>query len=185
MKQILAEILEGAVQSASVTPSDGPSIHAVKTEGPLGDVLKSLLPDSSTPPYVSTLTQLVSKKYQLILAYIHYGDQLRSFARDGIFGHFQEHLDEERDQLYQLNKKLTALGSDAPCAPEQVPPVQLNDLKALFSSLQKLELESVQLWSQLFQQTSDDVALNGMAQAYATECQGHADDMARYLRSCE
>lgn len=130
-----------------------------------------------------TLVQLVNKKYQIILAYIHFGDQLRAMFRDGVFHHFQEHLDEERAQLYQLNKKITALGGDAPCQPEPVPCVPLADARAMIAAVLQLETESVELWSALFHQTSHDVALNGMAQAYATECQGHADDMKRYLRS--
>jgi len=128
---------------------------------------------------------LASKKYQLILAYIHYGDQLRAMYRDGIYDHFQEHLEEERAQLYQINKKITAMGSDAPCEPEPVPCVPLNDARAIFKVVLEIEEASVRLWSELFHQTDDDVALNGMAQNYATECKGHADDLRRYLRSCE
>lgn len=132
---------------------------------------------------LALLKKLVSKKYQLILAYIHYGDQLRAMFRDGVFAHFQEHLDEERAQLYQLNKKITALGGDASCSPSPVPEVELADTQGILKAVLAMETESVEMWSELFRQTSSDVALNGMAQNYATECQGHADDMRRYLRS--
>jgi ferritin len=135
--------------------------------------------------HVEVLKQLSSKKYQLILAYIHYGDQLRAMYRDGIYEHFKEHMKEERAQLYEINKKITAMGSDAPCTPGPVPPVPLDNARAIFKSLLSIEEESVSLWSKLFHETDDDVALNGMAQTYATECRGHADDLRRYLRSCE
>lgn len=208
MKQILASILGGSFTSTTVKHPGEPAIHAVKTEGPLGDMLKSLVPASPTSSmlgsflpethgecstcccspccceHVEILKKLASKKYQLILAYIHYGDQLRAMYRDGIYEHFQEHLDEERAQLYQINKKITALGSDAPCEPGVVPQVPLESARAIFMALLPIEEESVRLWSTLFHQTDDDVALNGMAQAYATECKGHADDLRRYLRSC-
>ena len=85
----------------------------------------------------------------------------------------------------QINKKITAMGDDAPCEPGPVPPVPLNDARAIFKTILAIEEESVSLWSELFHQTDDDVALNGMAQTYATECRGHADDLRRYLRSCE
>lgn len=209
MKQTLASILGGSFTSTTVKRPGEPAIHAVKTEGPLGDMLKNMVPESSTssllgsllPPshdecstccaspccceHVEILKKLSSKKYQLILAYIHYGDQLRAMYRDGIYEHFQEHLEEERAQLYQINKKITAMGSDAPCTPGPVPPVPLDNARAIFKTLLPIEEESVSLWSKLFHETEDDVALNGMAQAYATECKGHADDLRRYLRSCE
>jgi hypothetical protein len=163
-----------------------PEIHDVKTEGPLGDELRSIFErESAGSPCCELLKRLSSKKYQLILAYIHYGDQLRAFFRDGIFAHFQEHLDEERAQLYQINKKITAMGGDAPCEPLPIPSVPMNDAAAMMRALRSMEQESMELWSELFRQTDDDVALNGMAQNYATECQGHADDLTRYLRSCE
>lgn len=212
MKQTLASILGGSLTSATIKRPGEPAIHAVKTEGPLGHLLKSMVPETSTSSmlgsllpmggheepccstctcnpcccqHVELLKKLAAKKYQLILSYIHYGDQLRAMYRDGIYEHFQEHLDEERAQLYQINKKITAMGDDAPCDPGPVPTVPLNDARAIFKTILSIEEESVRLWSELFHQTDDDVALNGMAQTYATECKGHADDLRRYLRSCE
>lgn len=204
MKTKTADHLMGALHSTTIMRPGQPAIHAVKTEGPLGDLLKSFLPSSGSLtsmapkldlggivddacgcPHMDLLKKIAGKKYQLILAYIHYGDQLRAMYRDGIYDHFQEHLEEERAQLYQLNKKITALGGDAPCDPEPVPCVPLNDARAIFRAVLQIEEASVQLWSELFRKTPDDVALNGMAQTYAQECQGHADDLKRYLRSCE
>lgn len=212
MKQTLARILGGSLTATTVKRPGSPAVHAVKSEGPLGDVLKDMVPgpsassllesllpsegcsDACCPTcncspccceHVETLKKLSSKKYQLILAYIHYGDQLRAMYRDGLYEHFKEHMKEERAQLYEINKKITAMGSDAPCCPGPVPPVALNDARAVLHALLQIEQESIKLWSSLFHQTDDDVALNGMAQAYATECQGHADDLKRYLRSCE
>lgn len=150
-------------------------IHGVKTAG--DGVVRSagLLP---------RLLSLAQMKYTLVVAYIHYGDQLRAFARDGVFAHFNEHLDEEREQLYQLHKKITALGGTAKPKLESVEWVTtLNEPRSVFAHLQSLEQNAVTRWAALFNETSKDVALNGWAQNYAIECQGHADDMARYLRS--
>ena len=211
MDSKLANALMGALHSTTVKRPGAPAIHAVKTEGALGGMLRGMIPGGDEEHHdlgsildgaladkgggecegecggccCCLLKDLSGKKYQLILAYIHYGDQLRAMYRDGIYDHFQEHLEEERAQLYQINKKITALGSDAPCQPGPVPPVALNDARAIFHALLQIEMESVRLWSALFHKTQDDVALNGMAQTYATECQGHADDLKRYLRSCE
>ena len=198
MKTSLSEILETAVNEISGKKAVEPELHGVKGQLDLNGLapealgfpkdldLRSLISnkEKSFEPLV-ILQKLSSKKYQLILAYIHYGDQLRTLFRDGIYAHFQEHLEEERAQLYQLNKKITALGADAPCCPDPVPATCLNDAKAVLSNLLAMETESVTLWSDLFRETTHDVALNGMAQNYATECQGHVDDMKRYLRSCE
>jgi bacterioferritin (cytochrome b1) len=199
MNNPLTHSLSGTLMSSTLKRPGEPAVHAVKTEGPLGDLLKRLIPESGGHAglgsivdeccegsgTIEILNELAGKKYQLILAYIHYGDQLRAMYRDGIYEHFQEHLEEERAQLYQINKKVTALGGDAPCCPGPVPTVALNDARAMFHALMQIEEESVRLWSSLFHQTDDDVALNGMAQTYATECQGHTDDLKRYLRSCE
>lgn len=131
------------------------------------------------------LQNLVPAKYTLIAAYIHYGDQLQSFSRDGLFKHLNEHLDEEREQLYQIHKKIVALGSGTKPSLDKVDwrSATLSDTRAVLAHLQKLEDASVALWNALFRCASDDVALNGLAQNYATECQGHSDDLARYLRS--
>lgn len=133
--------------------------------------------------HVPCLQAILSKKYALLLAYIHYGDQLRAFCRDGIYQHFQEHIKEERDAIYQLNKKITALGGDAVVAPEPVPTVPLDQPRAVFEAVLALEQAVVALWSDLFRKTADDVALNAMAQDGALVDQQHADDMRRYLRS--
>ena len=147
--------------------------HAVKSA--------SKAPETSN---LDRLKELARHKYALIITYIHLGDQLRDKARDGIYAHFNTHLNEEREQLYQINKKVTALGGDVvpSVTLDHLNGVDLADAKAMFETIKKLELDSVRLWSDLFRATSADVALNGLAQNYAVECQGHADDMARYLR---
>jgi len=134
-------------------------------------------------PHVPCLQKILSLKYTVMLAYIAYGDQLRAQWRDGIHDHFQEHLKNERDDIYQLNKKITALGGDACVAPREVPPVPLDKPRAVFQTLLRMEEELVAAWSDLFHKTSDDVALNAMAQNGALADQQHADDLKRYLRS--
>lgn len=133
--------------------------------------------------HVPCLQAILSKKYALLLAYIHYGDQLRAFCRDGIYQHFQEHIKEEREFIYELNKKITALGADAHADPAPTALVGLNDPRAVFESLLSMELEVVAKWSELFHATANDVPLNALAQEGALVDQQHADDMRRYLRS--
>lgn len=155
------------------------------------DFLTELLKDEAPPhdidqpkaDHVVCLQRILSKKYTLLLAYIAYGDQLRVYARDGVFEHFQEHFKEERDAIYQLNKKITALGGDADVAPAPVPRIPLDQPRAVFETLLSLELDVVQLWSELFHTSTEDVALNALAQDGALVDQQHADDMRRYLRS--
>lgn len=132
----------------------------------------------------SILQELVNAKYALMLAYAHYGDQLRDLARDGLHTHFNRHSAEEREQAYQLNKKLTALGGAAHVGPVSFVEVDVDDISGVLEALLAMERKSVELWTELFHATqTSDVALNGMAQNGAVECQGHADDLIRYLRS--
>lgn len=149
------------------------------------DILHGVKSAEQGSPVEDQLHKLVAVKYGLIVTYIHFGDQIRNLARDGLYGHFNQHLDEEREQLYQLNKKLTARECEGrPSFEEKAwDGVSLGDTKAILQRVQKLELASAAAWSALFKLASKDVPLNGMAQNYAVECQGHADDMARYLRS--
>jgi len=143
-------------------------------------------PPKSAPSgseHVACLQAILAKKYALLLAYVSYGDQLRSICRDGVFEHFQEHIKEERDAIYQLNKKITALGGDAVVSPGHVPSVPLDQPRAVFEAVLNLEQAVVALWSDLFHKTPDDVPLNAMAQDGALVDQQHADDMRRYLRS--
>lgn len=140
-------------------------------------------PSNVASAHVPCLQAILAKKYALLLAYVAYGDQLRSLCRDGVFEHFQEHIKEERDAIYQLNKKITALGGDAAVAPEPVPTVPLNQPRAVFEAVLMLEQSTVALWSALFRATTNDVPLNALAQEGALVDQQHADDMRRYLRS--
>jgi ferritin len=129
------------------------------------------------------MEKLVVEKYRLMIAYANYGDQLRHFARDGIHEHFQTHIAEERAQAYELAKKLTAMGRDAPTNFDPIPKVDLSDPRAVFTTLHELELAGVHLYQQLFDASKHDAALNGLAQNGAVQDQQHADDMARYLRA--
>lgn len=133
--------------------------------------------------HVETLKEILCKKYTLLLMYMSYGDQLREFFRDGVYDHFQEHIEEERESIYNLNKKITALGSDAHVHHEEIPCIRLDDAREVFNHILRVEEEAICLWSKLFHATDDDVALNGMAQDGAVTDQTHADDMKRYLRS--
>jgi ferritin len=150
------------------------------------DPTKSKSFENATPAmcaHVSRLQDILTKKYSLLLAYIHYGDQLRAFYRDGIYQHFQDHIKEERESIYKLNKKITALGADAHANPTPPAIIGLNDPRAVFKTLLSMELEVVAKWSELFRATTNDVALNALAQEGAFIDQQHADDMRRYLRS--
>lgn len=133
--------------------------------------------------HVPCLQAILSKKYALMLAYISYGDQLRALSRDGVYAHFQEHITQEREAIYELNKKITALGGDAAVQPDPVPTVPLGEPRAVFEAILTMEQALVSAWSDLFEKTDDDVALNAMAQNGALADQQHADDMRRYLRS--
>lgn len=162
-------------------------------EGPFGEELAKVFSYLNTEAdipkpnkeAIDVMKQLVGEKYRLIIAYINYGDQLRAVYRDGIHQHFQEHIEEERQQAYELAKKLTALGEDAPTAHDPIPHVPLGDARAIFKTLLELEESGVALYQQLFDLSKHDAALNGLAQNGALQDQQHADDMLRYLRADE
>lgn len=130
------------------------------------------------------LRRIADQKYVLVLAYPYYGNQLTELFRDGLHEHFTQHAEEERAQLYQVHKKLIAMGHSGPepkvSAQEWA---SVTDTRGALKHLLALEQESVRLWSQLYQATKEMIPLNALAQEYAAECQGHADDLSRYLRS--
>lgn len=163
-------------------PGKDPEV-AEHHEGPLGEELAKLFSEEKTHrPEIEVMKLLVGAKYQLIIAYINYGDQLRAVYRDGVFKHFQEHIEEERAQAYELAKKLTALNEDAPTEHEPIPSIELGNVRDMFQTILELEEKSVALYQKLFELSKDDAALNGLAQSGAQQDQQHADDMIRYLR---
>lgn len=191
----LASLLEGRSLALDIKAPGMKPIHMEKNEGPLANLLseehtapltdcvKEETPDYCLDLLESTfLCKLQILKFEIMNHYILYGDTLKTFYRDGIFDHFKEHIKEERSQLYQINKKITI------CIEHHRFYVDLFfpelDPKAMFNKILELETKSVKLWTCLFH-SSKDTAINGMAQNYAIECQGHADDMQRYLKSSE
>ena len=132
---------------------------------------------------VALMKDLVGEKYRLIIAYVNYGDQLRCFERDGIHSHFATHIEEERELAYELAKHLTALDEDAPAKIPEVREVKLDHPRDVFEEILRLEEKSLDLWTKLFEETSQDVALNGLAQEGAVKDRQHIDDMKRYLRT--
>ncbi len=132
-----------------------------------------------------SLQKIVEQKYLLMLAYPYYGNQLLSLSRDGLYDHLKQHQKEEAAQLYQVQKKIVAMGgkSSVPVIDSGTKWADIDDTKAVLQHLLQLEKQSVSLWEQLYKVTRDMIPLNSLAQNYAQECEGHADDMARYLRS--
>jgi hypothetical protein len=181
--RMLKEALDSATETApEKSDPEGKSEDVAAPEDLQG--LEQMFQQVQEPedPTVSLLKHLLGAKYQLIIAYMNYGDQLRSLHRDGIYRHFQEHIAEERGQAYEIAKRLTALGQDGPASVPFVPIVSLDDVPAVLKQLQVLEQASVDLWQQLFKATGKEAAFNGLAQNGAVQDQQHVDDMERYLR---
>lgn len=165
------------------SPQHGVGVLRVSVKRPPMEETKPSTLDECGCDHVALLKEILCKKYTLLLMYMSYGDQLREFFRDGVYNHFQEHIEEERASIYKLNKKITALGSDAHVHHEEIPCIPLDDAREVFNHILRVEEEAICLWSKLFHATDDDVTLNGMAQDGAVGDQAHADDMKRYLRS--
>lgn len=60
--------------------------------------------------YIEAVRGALNAKYAVLLAYIAYGDQLRVVDRDGLYKHFQDHVGDERDWIYQLHRTLASRG---------------------------------------------------------------------------
>jgi bacterioferritin (cytochrome b1) len=184
-KEALDRHLFDRLQSGEQNPFAQPP----DSEGPLHQLLEQMLgprlqqPEAApqADPRAQLLHHLLGLKYQLIIAYINYGDRLQAFYRDGVHQHFQTHVEEERQQAYEVTKRLTALGHAALPNVPPVPEVSSSDFRGVLEALLKLEEQSVVAWQQLFNASQDDAALNGLAQNGALQDQQHTDDMLRYL----
>jgi ferritin len=137
------------------------------------------------PKQVEILQKILAAKYKLMISYANYGDGLRHWARDGIWHHFQEHLKEERDNAYEIAKRLTAMGESIKVKDISLDDVDYNQPKSVFKKILELEEEGVAAFQELFALTKDDAAMNALAQDGAQLDTQHADDMRRYLREVE
>lgn len=130
---------------------------------------------------VNSLKNLLSLKYQLLVMYMNYGDVLQHVARDGIYEHFQEHIKEERQHVYEISKRLSALGEVVEVSFTPFPPV--SDLRGALLELLKAEQTAQRGWRTLRSYAGNNLALDSFCQDGAWKDGQHADDMRRYLRS--
>jgi len=130
---------------------------------------------------VQTLKKLLSLKYQLMLTYVNYGDTLQHLARDGIYKHFQEHIEEERTHAYELAKRLSALGESAEVTLGSLTPA--NSVQDALLELLKMEQQAQGGWRLLRSYAGNNLSLDSFCQDSAWKDGQHADDLRRYLRS--
>lgn len=130
---------------------------------------------------VNGLRTLLSIKYQLMLTYMNYGDSLQHIARDGIYKHFQEHIEEERAHAYELAKRLSALGESNGVMLGALSPV--TSLEETLHTLLKMEQQAQAAWRTLRSYAGNNLALDSFCQDGAWRDGQHADDLRRYLRS--
>jgi hypothetical protein len=147
----------------------------------------SLLNEVNLPeqnPVLLALFALLYNKHLLSVMYKIYGDAFTGLMRDGLFKHFKTHAKDERNIAYELTRKLVSLGQVIEFPPLVIPPFDPFDKKAMEKAIRHiadLELQSIQLWTQLDQVAKNDLALQGFAQDGAVLDTAHREDMLRYL----
>lgn len=142
------------------------------------------IPAPTESPYVSAVRQVLDAKYVVLLAYVAFGDQLRTADRDGLYRHFQEHVEEEREWIYKLHRSLASMGDSHTPTGVTVPSPPLADPRPMLESLLALELHSLAAWDALAQAaeaTPERLARTGFAQEGATVGLSHIEDLRRWL----
>lgn len=134
-------------------------------------------------PVVAAVRAALDVKYAVLLAYITYGDQLRCPERDGLYTHFQTHVEDERDWIYQLHRNLASRGEEHSPTGVSVPTCPRSNPRPVLEALLALETQALAAWGALFGSinAATDVGLSGFAQNGAQVQQSHVEDLKRWL----
>lgn len=135
-------------------------------------------------PYVAAVRGALDAKYAVLLAYITYGDQLRVVDRDGLYKHFQDHVGDERDWIYQLHRTLASRGEAHFPVGVSVPTPPLADPRPMLEALLALELRALEAWTAVADAAEaqpERLALSGFAQEGARVELTHVEDLRRWL----
>lgn len=128
---------------------------------------------------VAQCNKLLKLKYTIMIMYMNYGDRVRAHFRDSIYGHFKEHMGEERDDAYHLTMKITALGGEPTPKVSSVP--DINNLHQMFVALLQAEKEIIQELRNLSAMAGDNLSLKVMLEQMVLTDQQHADDLRRMM----
>ena len=140
------------------------------------------LPAAPLEQIVKQLLKLLKLKYTAVILYMNYGDRLRAHYRDAIYDHFQEHIEDERNDAYALAMKITALGAEPTPKVGQVPDTA--DLHQMLIVILKAEQELQGEARQLCVMAGDNTGLRLLGERLVEHDAHHADDMRR-LMGCE
>lgn len=134
-------------------------------------------------PMVEGARAVLNAKYAVQLAYMAYGDQLRTSERDGLYKHFQEHMEDERGWIYQLHRLLAARGEANYPSGVTVPQAPLAAPRPMLEALLGLERTALAAWEQLAGApgVQDSLAYSGFAQEGAHIQMTHIEDLQRWL----
>lgn len=135
-------------------------------------------------PYVEAVRRALDAKYAVLLAYVTYGDQLRVVDRDGLYKHFQDHVDDERGWIYQLHRSLASRGEAHFPVNVSVPSPPLADPRPMLEALLSLELRALEAWDAVAaaaEAQPERLALSGFAQEGARVELTHVEDLRRWL----
>lgn len=143
---------------------------------------------TSTPeasdPYVEAVRGVLNAKYAVLLGYIAYGDQLRVVDRDGLYRHFQDHVDEQRSWIYELHRALAARGEAHFPSGVSVPTPPLADPRPMLEALRALSEQALGAWDAVAAAAETQparFALSGFAQDGARVEMTHIEDLLRWL----
>ena len=126
---------------------------------------------------IKLLQKSLKLKYTAVLMYVNYGDRIRSHFRDSVYGHFQEHMAEERASCYDLAMKITALGGEPEVQVGKVPSTPA--ISEMFMHIMQLEKELIQGQRDLLAVCGENVGLRILIENSLLEDQRHLDDARR------
>ena len=128
---------------------------------------------------VAQCNKLLRLKYSIMLMYVNYGDRIRAHYRDAIYQHFQEHMEEEREDAYHLTMKITALGGEPGTKVAPIP--DAGTIESMMTNLLQAEKELIQELRVLAEMAGENLPLKvTLEQMVLTDSQ-HADDLRRMM----
>lgn len=179
MPQPAAAPASEAPLSAEPTPAPLPPPPLTASEGvhPLAVSAEEGLFAVPQEQMVKLLQKALKLKYTAVLAYMNYGDRIRSHFRDAIYAHFQEHIAEERKACYDLAMKITALGGEPEVQVSKVPSTPA--ITEMMMHLMQLEKQLIQGQRDVLATCGENVGLRILIENSLLEDQRHLDDIRR------
>lgn len=160
-----------------------PKPTASEGQHPLAISSEEGAPLVTQPELLKHLQKLLELKYTAMILYTNYGDRIRSPYRDSIYGHFKEHMKEERSGAYDFAMKITALGGEPTPKIHKIPDV--SGVGQIFMAIMQAEKELIEAAREAIEVCGEYVGLRLLLEENLLNDQRHLDDARRMYATQE